>query len=147
LFDNVLLGDYQQIGASPAGSAPRGLFDAAGNPMVHIRAVPEGGGAGSNIRTGLPYTFYDRYTPAATRTIDRRQPLPSTFAARYIQGGPSQFASNLTIWREGIGQGCTPSVKNQILDIAEIVRFDEHENAYVFFCVSQPAGCVAPTLP
>ena len=28
------------------------------------------------------------------RTIDRRQPLPSTNAARYIQGGTGAFATN-----------------------------------------------------
>src|SRR5258706_1709737 len=85
LFDNVLIGDYQQIGPHPAGE-PASTFDAGGNPMVHIRAVPEGGGAGSNVGTALPYTFYDRYTPAASRKVDRRQPLPSTYAARFIEG-------------------------------------------------------------
>src|SRR4051795_4070731 len=44
LFDNVLIGDYQQLG-------PLNSFDAGSNPMVHIRAVPEGGGAGSNGQT------------------------------------------------------------------------------------------------
>jgi hypothetical protein len=63
LFDNVLIGDYQQLGPHPAGTITAS-FDAGGNPMVHIRAVPEGGSAGSNVPTGLPYTFYDRYTPA-----------------------------------------------------------------------------------
>jgi hypothetical protein len=135
LFDNVLIGDYQQIGANPAGTGPRSLFDAGGNPMVHIRAVPEGGGAGSNVPTGLPYTFYDRYTPAATRTIDRRQPLPSTFAARYIQGGPNGFATNITIWREGLsgaGASCASYINNSDINIAESIRFDEHENPFVF---------------
>src|SRR4051794_30353483 len=128
LFDNVLIGDYQQIGPHPAGTtAP---FDAAGNPMVHIRAVPEGGGAGSNITTELPYTFYDRYTPAANRVQDRRQPLPSTFAARYIQGGTGAFATNYTIWREGFGAGACGSslVYNGALPAAEVLRFDEHDN-------------------
>ncbi|HXH40161.1 MAG TPA: hypothetical protein VNN08_16145, partial [Thermoanaerobaculia bacterium] len=37
LFDNVLIGDYQQVGPHPAGELPN-AFDAAGNPMVHIRA-------------------------------------------------------------------------------------------------------------
>jgi hypothetical protein len=85
LFDNVLTGDYQQVGPHPAGELQIGL-DAGGNPMVHIRAVPEGGGAGSSVTTALPYTFYDRYTQQIRRTFDRRQPLPSTFAARFIQG-------------------------------------------------------------
>jgi len=129
LFDNVLIGDYQQVGASPAGTAAS-AFDATGNPMVHIRAVPEGGGAGSNVDTRLPYTFYDRYTPAKTRTIDRRQPLPSLFAARYIQGGAGAFATNVTIWREGVGTGgCADTLASANMPIWDIVGFDEHENA------------------
>ncbi|MEA2327938.1 MAG: hypothetical protein QOE68_2897 [Thermoanaerobaculia bacterium] len=127
LFDNVLIGDYQQLGPHPGGTATS--FDAGGNPMVHLRAVPEGGGAGSNVGTRLPYTFYDRYTPAKTRTIDRRQPLPSTFAARYIQGGTGAFATNLTIWREGFGTGsCADAFTSANMLVSEIIKFDEHEN-------------------
>jgi len=57
---------------------------AGGNPMVHLRAVPEGGPPGAlggvAVATNLPFTFYDRYTTGFARTIDRRQPLPSVFA-------------------------------------------------------------------
>ncbi|HEV7426810.1 MAG TPA: hypothetical protein VGQ46_10615 [Thermoanaerobaculia bacterium] len=132
LYDNVLIGDYQQLGPHPSGTIGTG-FDAAGNPMVHIRALPEGGSAGSNVPTSLPYTFYDRYTPATTRARDRRQPLPSTYAARFIQGGTNAFATNLTIWREGFGNGsCTNALAaSAVMPIPEIVRFDEHENVYV----------------
>jgi len=149
LFDNVLIGDYQQVGPHPAGSAASS-FDAGANPMVHLRAVPEGGAAGSNVPTALPYTFYDRYTPAANRVADRRQPLPSTFAARYIQGGPSAFATNFTIWREGFGTGtgaCSTLPANAIVNTAEIVRFDEHENPFVFStgAICDPVAC--PVLP
>jgi hypothetical protein len=120
--------------------------------MVHIRAVPEGGGAGANVPTGLPYTFYDRYTPAATRTIDRRQPLPSAFAVRYIQGGTGAFATSYAIWREGLtgsGASCASNVNNGIMSVNEIIRFDEHENAAAFIdspiCV--PCSSFNPTLP
>ena len=132
LFDNVLIGDYQQIGPKPAGTSAAS-FDAGGNPMVHIRAIPEGGAAGSNVATELPYTFYDRYTPATNRIQDRRQPLPSTFAARFIQGGTAAFATNYTVWREGFGKGaCGASLAlNAQLPVAEIVRFDEHDNPNV----------------
>lgn len=148
LFDNVLIGDYQQIGPKPSGTASAS-FDAGGNPMVHIRAVPEGGFAGSNFATDLPYTFYDRYTPAANRLQDRRQPLPSTFAARFIQGGVSAFATNYTIWREGYGDGsCSSSLPlNSQLPISEMVRFDERDNPSgtppcLILCV--PSGPVLP---
>ncbi|MEA2161964.1 MAG: hypothetical protein QOK37_91 [Thermoanaerobaculia bacterium] len=129
LFDNVLIGDYLNLGPQPAGE-PSASFDATANPMVHIRAVPEGGSAGAYVFTGLPYTFYDRYTPAASRTRDRRQPLPSTFAARYIEGGPANFRTNLSIWREGFvpDNSCTGYVANRSMDAFEFVRFDEHEN-------------------
>jgi hypothetical protein len=136
LFDNVLIGDYQQLGPQPQGTSAR-AFDAAGNPMVHIRAVPEGGGAGSNVATELPYTFYDRYTPATNRLQDRRQPLPSTFAARFIQGGTGAFATNYTIWREGFGKGeCGASLAlNNSLWAMDVVRFDERDNPSI------PAPC------
>jgi hypothetical protein len=152
LFDNVLIGDYQQLGPHPEGTSAAS-FDAGGNPMVHIRAVPEGGGAGSNVATELPYTFYDRYTPAANRLQDRRQPLPSTFAARYIQGGAGAFATNYTIWREGFGTGaCSRSLAlngSYSLTALEIVRFDEHDNPNInappCYALCYPA--TVPTFP
>jgi len=130
LFDNVLIGDYQDINPN----ATTGNF-AGGNPMVHIRAIPEGGPAGS-IPTGttnLPFTFYDRYTPANNRRTDRRQPLPSTFAARWIQGGTGAFNSNYKIWREGFTPFPTACgnylALNSNIAIVDLIRFDEHENA------------------
>ncbi|HEV7426811.1 MAG TPA: hypothetical protein VGQ46_10620 [Thermoanaerobaculia bacterium] len=146
LYDNVLIGDYQQLGPRPEGAAAAG-FEAAGNPMVHIRAVPEGGSAGSNVPTSLPYTFYDRYTPSTTRSRDRRQPLPSTFAARFIQGGAGAFVTNVTIWREGYGAGACGSrlAINDYAPVADIVRFDERENVFSLYC-TQPCVTYTRTL-
>ena len=140
LFDNVLIGDYQDINQSTTAGNYAG-----GNPLVHIRAVPEGGAAGTAaVPTNLPYTFYDRYTIGATsRTIDRRQPLPQAFAARWISGSTAAFDTQYKIWREGfttgtggssgaiVLAGCTDYVINSTIPITEIVRFDEHENAGV----------------
>ena len=148
LFDNVLIGDYQQLGPAPSGTTAAS-FDAGGNAMVHIRAIPEGGPAGvplTGAQTNLPYTFYDRYTPATNRTLDRRQPLPALWAARYIQGGPGAFATNFKIWREGFGAGsCGASLAlNGALPVAEVVRFDEHENPNTSApCTQSP--CPTPT--
>ena len=48
LFDNVLTGDYEQIVPGSSG----GLTAASGgSPLVHIRALPEGGPAGSVVAT------------------------------------------------------------------------------------------------
>lgn len=134
LFDNVLIGDYQIVKRNPSFGN-----HAVGDPMVHIRAVPEGGKAGSLAVGNLPYTFYDRYTPASRRAIDRRQPLPSTFAARSIQGGPSGFLTHFTLWREGVtasGAACAEHIFNRALRVSEAIRFDERENptATVFGC-------------
>ncbi|HEV8659738.1 MAG TPA: hypothetical protein VGS96_14090 [Thermoanaerobaculia bacterium] len=141
LFDNVLTGDYVVI--EPSGST-NGY--AGGSPLVHIRAVPEGGSAGSIVPTRLPYTFYDRYTPSSAnipRTIDRRQPLPSSFAARWISGTNAAFETTYLIWREGTIGGtaaCDDYVVNSALPIAELVRFDEHENATT-------SGAISAALP
>jgi len=135
LFDNTLIGDYQQINPNPT----TGNY-AGGNPLVHIRAVPEGGQAGVAVLTNLPYTFYDRYTVGqVVRTIDRRQPLPSVFAARYIQGGTGAFNTNFKIWREGVTGpspvACSSYQRNGLtgteMQVRDIVRFDEHENPTV----------------
>lgn len=134
LFDNVLTGDYERINPN----VTTGNY-AGGNPLVHIRAVPDGGPAGSAGAQILPYTFYDRYTPAAARHIDRRQPLPSVFAARWISGGRTGFMTNYIVWREGV-VGATHDecayAKNASVPLKSsmIVRFDEHENAVVLGC-------------
>jgi hypothetical protein len=147
LFDNVLIGEYIDYNPAP------GVNVAGGNPLVHIRAIPEGGGPGSNPGTNLPYTFYDRYTPVLTRTIDRRQPLPSAWAARYIAGGTGSFNTNYKIWREGItsAQSCASASSNAALAIGDIVRFDEHENpttnVITGVIVSPPPTTATPTLP
>ena len=161
LFDNVLIGDYQQLGATAAddygNTAPP--LDAQGNPMVHIRATPEGGLSGASggvsVPTNLPFTFYDRYTPAAVRTGDRRQPLPSMWAARYIQGGTAQFATDFKIWREGVTAG-RPTCSNfgtvqanSAIAVTSMVRFDEHENSWGLVAPACPNECppFTPSLP
>jgi hypothetical protein len=130
-FDNTLIGDFQQVNSTQNF--------AQGNPMVHIRAVPEGGISGE-FDTNFDRTFYSRYQDGATD--DRRQPLPSTFAARWIEGGSTGFETFYKIWREGVtgdvadGDSCTSSssgyVVNGSLAVTELVRFDEAENPTTF---------------
>jgi hypothetical protein len=121
LYDNVLTGDSQIV--------VRDKGYAHGGPLVHIRAVPEGGPAGAVVAGGLPATFYERYT-----TLDRRQPLPARFAPRFIQGGAGGFETRITIWREGVVRGdaaCKDYIRNASMPVAGVIRFDEHENATV----------------
>jgi hypothetical protein len=120
-YDNVLIGDYEQL-------VPEQNY-AHGGTLVHLRAIPEGGPAGSVVATNLPYTFYNRFT-----TADRRQPLPSAFVTRFVAGGPGAFNTSLRIWREAFtagGAACTAFRSNSQIVVAEVVRFDEHENATV----------------
>lgn len=128
LFDNVLIGDYQQINS--------GQNFAQGNPLVHIRAVPEGGVPGDGTVTNLDRTFYGRYQPAASPRADRRQPLPATFGARWISGGTGLFETFYKIWREGRttpgAAACTGAgdvSPANITGVTEFVTFDEQENA------------------
>lgn len=123
LFDNVLIGDYQQVNSGQAY--------AQGNPMVHIRAIPEGGTPEDAIETNFDRTFYGRYQPALDPNADRRQPLPSVFAARYINGGSGSFETFFKIWREGDTDGLSAceDVVGNITSVTEFVTFDERENA------------------
>jgi len=129
LFDNVLIGDYQQV--------DRTNNFAQGNPMVHIRAIPEGGDVGTTgtpgFVTNFDRTFYSRYQ--AGGVADRRQPLPSTFAARWINGGVGQLNTSYKIWREGVtgnSLACAGYTANASLAVTELVRFDEEENPTTF---------------
>ncbi|HEY0372789.1 MAG TPA: hypothetical protein VGD79_12345 [Thermoanaerobaculia bacterium] len=128
-YDNVFTGDYQQINTETQSAQM--------NPLVHIRAMPEGGTPesrthGAHNRTNFPRTFYDRYAPAGYS--DARQPLPSTFHARWIEGGPQQYQTFYKIWREGVtgsGSACAEYPQNAALPVREIVVFDDAENFVV----------------
>lgn len=68
--------------------------------------------------------------------MDRRQPLPATFSARFIAGGPTAFDSEFRIWREGLignGAACADYAKNlgSSMKVADVIRYDEHENPTV----------------
>jgi hypothetical protein len=143
LYDNVLTGDYQLVDSNPV----TGNY-ASGSPLVHVRAIPEGGAAGQTVQTSFARTFYQRFTGGT----DRRQPLPSTFAARYIQGGSTGFVTNFTIWREAAVQsqtGCAAFAGIGQMDYVEAIRFDERENptAAVPDFIIDPQPTFEPTLP
>jgi hypothetical protein len=144
LFDNVLTGDWQIVDPNPASGNYAG-----GNPMVHIRAIPEGGPAGVALATNLPYTFYSRFAPAGRPNMDRRQPLPSVFTARFIQGGGAAFNTDFRIWREaasGATTDCTVYANNA-KPFVEAVRFDERENPTSFVLSQFPPPPPPLTIP
>ncbi|HEX6087883.1 MAG TPA: hypothetical protein VF266_25345 [Thermoanaerobaculia bacterium] len=125
-YDNVLVGDYQYV------EAVQNL--ARGAPMVHIRAIPEGGTpeqrGRAGVDAGFARTFYGRYQPAGTPRLDGRQPLPAQFAARWIDGGPAAFATSFHVWRESqAATACADFERAELLDATDVVAFDEDENA------------------
>jgi hypothetical protein len=139
-FDNVLTGDFMQVNG--------GQNFAQGNPLVHIRAIPEGGTFASraadpaSYRTNTPTTFYGRYQSPANPVADGRQPLPSTFMARWISGGLGSFESSFKIWRGsrvGANAECSDFKANEDNRITDVVRFDEEENA-----VARVPDCQVP---
>ncbi|HEX6974336.1 MAG TPA: hypothetical protein VF147_08045, partial [Vicinamibacterales bacterium] len=126
-YDNVFAGDYQQVHVA------RGI--AQGGPLVHIRAIPEGGTAATRrvvrakYEAGFPRTFYARFQPADAPALDGRQPLPSTFAARWLNQG-SHATTYLKIWREPKKSStCAELTPSAWTGFREIVVFDEEENA------------------
>jgi hypothetical protein len=137
---NVLWGDFFLV--DPAGAL------AQSESLVSIEASPflEAGGGGPNqvVPDGVGYTFYGRFV--AGTGIDHREPLATTFATRYLNGGPFTGGTDLLVWRDtGFTQepfrcGLTPWPFP--LNQAQIVIFDEEENAIL---IHQPFD--SPGLP
>jgi hypothetical protein len=137
-YANALSGDYQHV--------RRGDRFADGGPLVHIRAVPEGGASPPLF----PRTFYSRYQSPATPKLDGRQPLPALFAARWIEGGPAGYQTFMKVWREpktGATSTCQNYAANEKMELTEIVNFDEAENAITYIPDGRLIGQRRITLP
>jgi len=116
--DNQLWGDFFIVEPNDAS--------AQGGPLVHIEA--------ENGFVGGPnsYTFYGRYT-SALFFADEREPLPTTFAVRYLAGAGFDGGTDLLVWRDS-----TRPVTGRLLcgtapvwfplNQTEIIVFDEEEN-------------------
>lgn len=83
-FDNVLVGGFEYID-------PTQNF-AQGAPAVAIEAAPPGQFVPGD------FTFYGRL--AAFTAVDRREPLPSSWAVPISQGGATSRHTDLVVWRE-----------------------------------------------
>jgi hypothetical protein len=93
------------------------------------------------VTTNLARTFYSGFQNGAT--TDRRQPLPSTFAARWISGGPGAFNTEFTVWREAPDSfGACTVWPNKEIPLTELIRFDEDENPVSSICAI--GICVEP---
>jgi len=135
---NVLWGDYFYVNP--------GQNFGQGNPLVQIEA------SATNPETSTPgqYTFYGRYV--AWTAADNREPLTTTFAARFLNGGVFNGGTDLIVWRDSkVNQGAftcpaTPGVRPAWYPLGQeqIVIFDEQENPVVPF--SSPIAPPPPQL-
>jgi len=106
---------------------------AEGGPLVHIEA------SATNPETSVAgqYTFYGRYD--AWTAADNREPLATTFATRFLNGGAFNSGTNLLVWRDSkVAQAsfacpATPGVRPAWYPLGQegIVIFDEQENPEV----------------
>ncbi|HVR09907.1 MAG TPA: hypothetical protein VMW75_17820 [Thermoanaerobaculia bacterium] len=137
---NVLWGSWYIINAT------KGY--AEGSDMVAIEAD------GNNPATSSPgrYTFYGRYD--GWTAVDHREPLATTLATQYADGGAFNGGTDLLVWRDSkVNQGpfpC-PALANQNppwYPMAQegTVIFDEEEHGVIpGLCGEFP--CLAPPPP
>jgi hypothetical protein len=131
-FQNTLWGDYAFANGQTGALS--------GGPLVHIVADPTAFAAGD-------YTFYGRYH--GWNAQDGRQPLATTFAARY--GSESPFTgTHLVVWRDSkVNQGsfnCPAALGVRPawypLGQEQIVIFDEQEQPF-----ETPVSPISPSAP
>ena len=161
---NVLWGDYFYV-------EPGDNF-AQGETLVHVEscrgaqftAFPTydgvGNGAGFCPFTPGEYTFYGRY--AAVAGQDQREPLATTFATRFVNGGQFDGGTDLIIWRDAktIPTGTSGPYNCANFDgppawfplnQTDVVAFDEQENpqdlCFTGDIVSPPFGGAETCFP
>jgi hypothetical protein len=104
---------------------PSGI-NKAGGPLVHIRSSA----TDSETSVAGQYTFYGRYTNWTA--ADNRQPLPSTFAARYFKNTNLPGGTSLIVWRDPkVAQSaftCGNLPSWYPLGQESLVAFDEQEH-------------------
>jgi len=135
--DNALFGDYVYV-----NSAKR---TAQALPLVHIQASS----TDPRVTTAGNYTFYgSRDNFDAT---DNREPLPTTFGARYNLGGAAEAGTDYIAWRDPkVAQGpftcpATQGVQPPWYPLGQesVVIFDAQEHPVVpqtFVTSPAPAG-------
>jgi hypothetical protein len=128
---NVLWGDWFMIN-------PSENF-AQGDMLVHIESCPTCFDPGD-------HTFYGRYNDGTAD--DDREPLPTTWASRYLNGGPFDGGTSMIIWREGNESTAAYSCALQgppswyPLDTKQVLIFDEQEQPVIVD--SCPGTCPDP---
>ena len=151
---NILWGDYFYV--DPVNNS------AQGETLVHVESCPApsvGDGADECPFVPGEYTFYGRY--AAVAGQDQREPLATTFASRFVQGGLFNGGTDLIVWRDsktiptGVNGPYTCGAVNRPawfpLNQTDVVAFDEQENpqdlCFTGDVVSPPLGGAQTCFP
>ena len=134
-YGNVLWGDYTI--QSPQQNSSHG------GPLVHVEACIPGNGYLGYVGNGAgfcpfapgDYSFYGRLN--GFTATDQREPLATTFAARYVNGGIFDGGTDLLVWRDTkepvTGNNARHHCVNEEttwfpLGHGQIAAFDEIEN-------------------
>ncbi|HET9227093.1 MAG TPA: hypothetical protein VFR31_10525 [Thermoanaerobaculia bacterium] len=131
---NVLWGDWMMVNP--------GQNFAQGDMLVHIESCPSCFVPGD-------HTFYGRYNDATA--ADGREPLPTSWASRFISGGGFDGGTSLIIWREGPGSSsaytCTQHgpASWYPLPTKQVLIFDEDEHPVLNDTC--PGSCPEPPNP
>jgi hypothetical protein len=139
---NILWGDWFIVNA--------GENFAEGGTLVHIEADA----TNPATSTAGRYTFYGRYD--SWTAVDNREPLATTFATRFLNGGAFTAGTSLLVWRDSkVNQGpftcpATAGTTPAWYPLAQegIVIFDEQEHPQVAqtfpFSPQPPTGGLIP---
>ena len=124
---NVLWGDFFYV-------APGDTAVAQAQNLVRLESDP------SVVVPDL--SFYTPYAPRASGHPDYREPLPTVWAVRYLDGGGFHGTTDLIVWRDAVYPNaafpCNAPLHPLYSGARRLVAFDEEENASVVDC---PAGC------
>ena len=133
---NQLWGDYFIVNESGAR--------ALGDNLVHIEASEDAFAPGD-------YTFYGRYVDGLA--TDQREPLASTWASRYLNGGVFDGGSDFLVWRDSKcrvqtnGFTCGTNPPWYPLNETQVVAFNESEDAVELCGIVGAQTDVSPTIP
>lgn len=101
-----------------------------GDPLVHVEAST----SDPRVTNPAAHTFYG-WARGYAGASDNREPLPTTWNSRYVDGGPFNGGTDLLVWRAPIAPvatfACGGSAAGFPLAQRNLTAFDEEENPII----------------